>query len=145
MTKSTIGILLLTGLLLGCNEQEKETERERTIRLLTNDISKNWHVNQILLDGIEQEISFCDSSYILTLRSDYSWNETYLYLSCYRSTDGIWSLNDENNVISINYISQITGKESENVFEIVELSEEFFAYEHVVDNNLKKVRLDDSN
>jgi predicted GH43/DUF377 family glycosyl hydrolase len=143
MTKSLIGIFLIAGLLSGCNEQEKETERERTIRLLTNDITKKWAVNQNFTDGIEQAISFCDSSYILTLRADYSWNETFSYISCYRSTDGIWSLNDENNVISINYVSQISGKESERVFEIVELSEEYFAYEYVVNNDLRRVRLYD--
>ena len=144
MTKSNIGIILLIGLLSGCGDQDKETEREKAIRLLTNDSKKEWRVNQNFTDGIEQTISFCDSSYILSVRSDYSWNETFSYLSCYRSTDGIWSLNDENNVINITYISHITGKESENLYEIVELSEHYFAYEYVVNNDLRRVRLDHS-
>ena len=144
MTKSNIGIILLIVLLSGCGDQDKETEREKAIRLLTNDSTKEWTVNQNFTDGIEQPISFCDSSYILTLPSDYSWNERFSYLSCYRSTDGMWSLNEENNVINITYISHITGKESEALNEIFELSEHYFAYEYVVNNDLRRVRLDHS-
>lgn len=125
----------------GCSDQDKETEQARTIRLLTDNSSKPWSVDKKFHDDIEQEISQCDSSYILTLKADYTWNETYLQLSCYYSTDGLWSLNDENSIISISYINQPSGDQIDKTFEITELSEAYFAYQYVENNELLKVRL----
>lgn len=125
----------------GCSDQVKETEQAKTIRLLTDNSRKPWSVDKKFHDDIEQVLSICDSSYILTLKADFTWNETYLQLQCYYTTDGVWSLNEENNLISISYLSQSSGDKTEKTFEIVELSEEYFAYQFVESNELQKVRL----
>ena len=125
----------------GCSDQVKETEQAKTIRLLSDNSQKPWSVDKKFHDDIEQVLSICDSSYILTLKADFTWNETNLQLACYYTTDGIWSLNEENNVISISYIGQSSGIKTEKTFEIEELSEKYFAYQYVENNELQKVRL----
>ena len=62
-------------------------------------------------------------------------------MSCYRLTKGSWALNDENNVLSINYISQFSGKEEDKKFEVIELSEDFFTYQFAQNNQLIRNRL----
>jgi len=126
---------------IGCSDQINETEQAKTIRLLTNNSHKPWSVDKKFRDDIKQDLSICDSSYYLTLKSDFTWNETNLLLLCYYTTDGTWSLNEGNNIISISYLSHTSGDKFEKTFEIVELSEEYFAYQYVENNDLLKVRL----
>ena len=141
MNKLLCALILIAGLLSACERKDVESERERTVRLLAGATTKEWRVNKTFTDGIEQAISFCDSSYVLTLRSDFTWNESFSYLSCYRTNDGFWSLNDENNVITINFLDQRSGLEEERQFVIIELSENFFMYEFAQRNILQQVRL----
>lgn len=134
-----IGLLILVG--FGCSENEGETERSKTIRLLTNDASKKWEVSQIFIDEVEQQITGCDMSYTLTLNADFSWKEIYLNISCYQIHEGSWSLNDESSVISIQFVDNASGKNVEKHFEIVELSEGIFSYQYPENNEMKKIRL----
>ena len=134
-------ILMFLFFLINCNSENDESERERTIRLLAGDSFKEWSVIQVFEDEIEQPTNICDSSYVMTLKTDFTWHEVFLNVMCYSETDGTWLLNEENNVITINYISQKTNEDLENYFQIVELSEEYFAYEFVQNNDLKRVRL----
>ena len=133
--------IIYISLLSSCNDQNEESERSLTIRLLTSDSKKYWGLEQSFIDEVSQPISSCDSSYLLILKADFSWEESYQRLSCYRLTKGSWALNDENNVLSINYISQFSAKEEEKKFEIIELSEDFFTYQFAQNNQLKRNRL----
>ena len=126
---------------IGCSDQINETEQAKTIRLLTNNSAKPWSVDKKFNDDIEQNLSMCDSSYRLTLKADYTWNETYQQLSCYYTIDGIWSLSDENNVITISFLNQFSGNQIEKSFEIVELNETRFTYQFPVNNEMKKIQL----
>ena len=134
-----IGLVLLFT--FGCSEDEGETERSKTIRLLTNSISKDWRVSQIFIDEVEQQITDCDKSYILTLHVDFTWDEVYLSVSCYQTYTGSWSLNEDNSIINIQFIDEVSGKATEKHFEIVELTEEYFSYQYPENNEMKKIRL----
>lgn len=136
-----ISLIFVVSLSSGCANDDKESEESKTIRLLTNDSFKNWGVVQTTIDDISQPISICDSSYILTLKADYSWEEAFLRISCYQLNEGTWELNDENTVISIQFISKTNGNKGEKKFEIIELSEEYFEYRFAQDNLFYKVRL----
>ena len=136
-----IFLIIYISLLSSCYDKNEESERSLTIRLLTSDSIKYWGLEHSFIDEVSQPISSCDSSYLLTLKADFSWEEAYQRLSCYRLTKGSWVLNDENNVLSITYISQFTGNKEEKKFEIYELSEDSFTYQYAQNNQLMKIRL----
>ena len=62
----------------------------------------------------------------------------------YKTTDGEWSLNDENNVITIKFMNPVSREEEGKQFVINELSEKYFTYEFVQNNTIKLVRLSSS-
>ena len=133
--------IICFSFLTSCNDKSEESERSLTIGRLTGNSIKLWGLEQSFIDDVSQPISSCDSSYLLILKVDFTWEEAFLNLSCYRLTKGTWVLNDENNVLSINYISQFSGKEEEKKFEVIELSEDFFTYQFAQNNQLKRFRL----
>lgn len=142
--------VLLFGCLLflylwGCTEEKGLTEREIAIQLLTNNNEKYWMVDHSTIDGNEITLSTCDSSYVLLLKADFTWKELNFKLQCNQGGFGTWSLNDENNVISISYFNPGTGMSVERHFEIEELSEEFLAYQIAENNRLRYVRLKNRN
>jgi len=137
----TLVLALLISLLTGCTKSNEDSNRTKTIRLLTNDSYKSWFIDQTFIDDIVQPISSCDSSYILTLKVDFSWEEAYLKIACYQLHTGTWMLNEENAIISIQFIDPISGENQEKKFEIIELSEEYFTYQYAKNNELLKVRL----
>jgi len=135
----TISIILL--LVSSCSQNESETERAKTVRLLTDNSSKSWKVAQTFSDDNEQSISACDSSYVLTLHADFTWEEVFLKLACYQVHDGTWELNDDNSLITIQFIDQQNGENIKKIFEIMELTEIYFSYQFAENNQLKKIRL----
>jgi hypothetical protein len=126
---------------MGCDEQKAPSERAMTIELLTDNSAKHWVVDKSNIDGQQITPSSCDSAYVLIMRSDFSWEEVYKKIQCSISSYGSWDLNDENNVVIIQYINRSTGFTEEKSFEIEELSEEYFAYQIAENNRLKYVRL----
>ena len=141
LINQSLVLVLLISLLSGCSKSNEDTERTKTIRLLTNDSYKNWFVDQTSIDDIIQPISSCDSSYILTLKADFSWEEAYLKLACYQLNSGTWMLDEGNIVISIHFIDPTSGENQERKFEIIALSEKYFEYQYAENNKLLKVRL----
>jgi len=144
MNKSKTNWLIVSIILLlvsGCSQNESETEGAKTVRLLTNNSSKSWKVAQTFIDDIEQSISACDSSYILTLHADFMWDEVFLKLACYQVHDGTWELNEDNSLITIQFIDQPNGGNVKKIFEILELTETYFSYQFAENNQLKKIRL----
>ena len=141
LINQSLVLVLLISLLSGCSKSNEDTERTKTIRLLTNDSYKNWFVDQTSIDDIIQPISGCDSSYILTLKIDFSWEEGYLKLACYQLNSGTWMLDEGNTVISIHFIDPTSGESQERKFEIIALSEKYFEYQYAKNNELLKVRL----
>lgn len=135
-----IGALLLLNM-VSCTEEKSLTEREVTIQLLTDNNEKYWMVDQTTIDGNGVTLSTCDSSYVLLLKADFTWKELNFKLQCNQGGFGSWSLNDENNVLSISYFNPNTGMSAERHFEIEELSENYFAYQIAQNNRLKYVRL----
>ena len=133
--------LLLIFVFMACENEAVETDRDRTVRLLSNNIEKEWGVDATFIDDVSQPVSACDSSYILTMRSDFTWTEIYLSLICYQEGTGDWSLNESNDVITINYIDKFSGQEVEQLFEINELTEAVFEYQFVERNKFRRVRL----
>lgn len=131
-------ILLYFG---ACQGDEEESVRSKTLKLLTGNSSKSWGLSEYFLDDQPTDVSQCDSSYILTMKSDYTWQEQYTNLQCYPSTTGQWRLNDENNVIIINYVEWSSGQNVERKFEIIELSEEYFTYQFAIRNSLKRIKM----
>ena len=139
-----VQVILLTLSLLvlfKCSEQEKESERSKTIRILTNNHAKDWMIESIYVDDVASPISTCDSSYTLTLISDFTWEEIYRNFSCYNKNNGTWALNDENNVITIQFIDQFSSQLLERKFELLELTDNYFSYQYVQNNALKRIRL----
>ena len=132
---------LLIIFLLGCAGKETESERARAVRLLSNNANKNWILKEKFVGDATHVLSICDSSYVLSIKADYTWEEVYLKLICYNKSSGTWSLNNENAVLSIAFISQYTGNESKRDFEINELTEQNFAYQYVEYNQIKRVIL----
>jgi hypothetical protein len=99
-----------------------------------------------LVDGVYKAVteivpSTCDSSYVLVLKSDFTWDEHNFNLKCHQTGNGAWLLNDENEVISIRYVNPGNGEYEEKHFEIEELSENYFAYQIADNNRLKYVRM----
>ena len=134
-------VIFITIVFVGCDSGDKESMRDRTVRLLAGDSYKQWIVKEVFENGVTQSISLCDSAYILTMKTDFSWTESYLSLQCPQSTEGSWSLNEDNTVITIEYISWQSGTEIEQKFMIVDLTNDQFAYEVVSGNNLKIIHL----
>lgn len=124
-----------------CNGGEEDSLEAKTLSLLTGNEFKQWELHQSFVDDVEQSFTVCDSSYILTMKADYTWSEVFLNIQCYQGTDGVWKLNDQLNVITISYINQATGEEEEKLFEIVELSDEYFSYQFASKNRLRRFRL----
>jgi hypothetical protein len=139
--KSISALLTFFLLVTGCQQDEGPTERDRVIGLLTGVTEKHWVIDASNVDGRELVLSICDSSYVLLMKSDFTWKEIHLNLQCYQSGQGTWSLNEENDVISIRYVNPGSGTYEERHFEIEELSEEFFAYQIAENNRLKYVRM----
>ena len=133
--------LLIIPVFIACEKEASETDRDRTVRLLSNNVAKEWGVDATFIDDVSQPVSACDSSYILTMRSDFTWTEIYLSLICYQEGTGDWSLNESNDIITINYIDKISGQEVEQLFEINELTESVFEYQFADRNQLRRVRL----
>lgn len=135
-----LGFAIAFQTLISCTK-EKESEYNRTVRLLTDGSMKDWSMGQLFIDDVSHGISKCDSSYVLTLKSDLSWQEIFYDISCYQISDGFWSLNDQANVITIGFIDQNNGQPSERKFEIVELDEDTFSYQFAEDNQLTRIEL----
>jgi len=136
---------ILLGLLIfaviSCSDPMVESESDKAIRLLSNNGDKYWIIEQILLDDVNQTLTSCDSSLVLTIRNDNTWTEAFLRITCYQLSEGSWSLNDENNVLSISFINKYTGNEVTKDLEINELSEERFEYQEISSNQIKKISL----
>jgi hypothetical protein len=137
----TLFAFLLVLILLGCSGNDELSERKITVKLLTNDSEKYWVLDKSNIDGQPITPSTCDSSYTLVMKADFTWDEIYSKLQCNPDGYGNWNLNDENNVISIDFINPGTGKRETQNFEIEELSESYFAYQFAINNRLKYVRL----
>jgi len=135
-----VGSMVILGL-MGCSKENGRTEREVTIQLLTNNNEKYWVVDESNIDGKEITLSSCDSSYVLIMKADFTWKESYFKFQCNPGGLGQWSLNDANNVISIFYINPATGMQEEKLFEIEELSEDYLAYQFAENNRLRYIRL----
>lgn len=132
---------LCLSFLVCCNKKEGVSDRENALMLLTNSNSKDWVLDRSTIDDKEIIPSKCDSNYVLTMRSNFTFREIYLSPVCSPPSYGDWELNDENNVITISFIDNYSGIVIEKRFEIVELSEKFLAYQSAQNNKLKYVRL----
>lgn len=132
---------ILLFCLMGCDKKEVDSDREHTLMLLTNANSKDWVIDRSTIDDKEIVPSYCDSTYVLTMLSDFTFREVYKSMICALPSYGSWELNGENNVISITFIDSYTGLTTEKHFEIVELSEKYLAYQSAQNNKLKYVRL----
>lgn len=126
---------------IGCDSVDEESARDRTVRLLTGDSYKHWAVEEVLENDVTQSLTSCDSSYILTMKANFKWEELYLRLQCPRQSEGSWELNEDNTVITIDYMSPQSGSAMEKKFAIMDLTEELFSYEVVVGNNIKIIKL----
>jgi len=127
-------------LVVSCHN-EGTSEYDIVVEHLTGNAAKYWVLDESTIDGQLITPSKCDSAYVLTMRADFTWNEAYLNVQCSPGGNGQWSLNDESNVISIQYISPATGQQEEKHFEIEELSQSILAYQIAENNRLKYVRL----
>lgn len=139
--KSICALLAFTLFVAGCQKDEGPTERDRVIGLLAGITAKHWILDASNVDGRKIVPSTCDSSYVLLMKSDLTWDELNFKLQCYQSGNGTWSLNEENDVISIRYVNPGSGTYEEKHFEIEELSEQYFAYQIAENNRLKYVRM----
>ncbi len=131
---------VLILLVASCNDEE-ESAQSKVITLLTDNSAKIWSIYEYFLDEQPTGISPCDSSYILTLNSDFTWVEQYTNFYCYQSNNGQWLLSDDSNVITITYIDWGTGQEVERMFEITELTSQYFSYQYPIRNVLKRIRM----
>lgn len=138
-------VLLLSSLFISCDSNDNLSEREIAMELLTNNSSKYWVFDKSNVDGQPIIPSECDSSYMLLMKSDFTWEEIYLILQCNRPGNGSWTLSEQNDVISIEFINQNTGLKEEKHFEIEELSDKYLAYQFAENNRLRYVRLKNSN
>ena len=136
-----IAFSLMVLLYSACQENDGPSEREIALEYLTNNSEKYWELDESTIDGQPITLNICDSSYNLIMKADFTWEEVYRSLQCNAPVFGQWSLNEESNVISINYINFRTGMREERHFEILELSEEILAYQIAENNRLKYVRL----
>jgi hypothetical protein len=125
----------------GCQKDVGPTVRDGVLGLLTGIGAKHWIIDASNVDGREIVPSTCDSSYVLVLKSDFTWDEHNFNLKCHQTGNGAWLLNDENEVISIRYVNPGNGEYEEKHFEIEELSENYFAYQIADNNRLKYVRM----
>lgn len=140
MKKVNLICLLLITLLAACGSEE-ESARSKTIAMLTGNTEKRWSVYEYFLDDQQTGLSPCDSSYVLTMKSDFTWSEDYSRVFCQQSTAGQWSLNEQNDVIIITYLDFSTGQPAERKFEIMELTTEIFSYQFAARNVLKRIRM----
>lgn len=124
-----------------CTKDNDESDRSRAVRLLTNNSSKPWMMEQNLIDNVEQKFDVCDSSYVLTIHSDFTWKEAYQNISCSSGNFGSWDLNDENNVLTTYYKPFLSLDFLERKFEILELTETTFSYQYASRNSLIVVKL----
>jgi hypothetical protein len=138
--KMFIGISLVF-IYEACTSDPDESERTKTVQLLTNNSNKLWVMEQNLIDNVEQIFSPCDSTYILNILSDFTWKEQYQNISCASINSGSWDLNDENNVLITYYKPFLSQDILERKFEILELTEEVFTYQYASRNSLILVRL----
>ena len=129
------------ALLPQCTGNEGETERDRTVRLLAGDVSKDWMASRYFIDGDEQQMKGCDSTYVLTIRKDFSWKEWNLDNDCGFPNEGIWELNDDNDVLIAHFIPPFSSDTLTRKMEIMDLSEELFTYQLVQNNRLVKIVL----
>lgn len=132
--------LILVGV-WSCSTSDKESERSRIIRLLTNNEQKTWVLASAKVDGTAIVKSKCDSAYQLTMKADMTWQEAYQTAFCSPGSDGQWSLNDANNVITIRFANFSLGIIDEKKFEILQLDNSSFEYQYPVNNSLRKVTL----
>ena len=132
---------LLLLLLIGACGNEDESAQSKAITMLTDNSSKSWRIYEYYSDEQMNVMSACDSSYVLTMKSDFTWDELYTKIYCNQASNGHWLLNDENNVITITYTDQGSGQQVERKFEITELTEEKFTYQFAVRNVLKRIRM----
>jgi hypothetical protein len=140
MKRSDLLYALLILLLASCNDEE-ESVQSKTLTLLTDNSVKSWSISEYFIDEQQTSISPCDSSYVLTMKSDFTWSEDYTKLNCFQSTSGEWELNEDSDVITITYIDWSTGQETQRKFEITELTAENFTYQFAVRNVLKRIRM----
>ncbi len=138
---SGISLLLFFIVFFSCSDPVGETEREKVLNLLAGLDSKNWIIDNSNIDDRNITLSACDSAYVLTLSKDFTWKEIYIDIYCYPPNYGSWALNDENNVLSIQYRATKSNDIIEKKFEIVELTENHFAYQIPQNNRMKYVRL----
>ncbi len=125
-----------------CDNNATESERTMTIRLLADETGKDWMASQYFIDGDERLLKGCDSTYVLTIRANFTWREWNLGSTCGFPNEGTWELNDDNDVLLAYYTpsfapdTTITRK-----MEIVDLSETMFTYQLVSNNRLVKIIL----
>ena len=124
-----------------CTSDPDESQRTKSVQLLTNNSNKLWIMEQNLIDNVEQIFSSCDSTYILNIQSYFTWKEQYRNISCASINAGSWDLNDENNVLITYYKPFLSQDILERKFEILELTEEVFTYQYASRNSLIVVRL----
>jgi len=140
MKKRDLLYVVLILLFEACGGEE-ESAQSKAMQLLTNNSSKSWSIYEYSMDEQQAILSPCDSSYVLTMKSDFTWGEQYTKLYCNQSSTGQWSLSGENNIITINYVDWSSGLNVERKFEIIELSETHLTYQFPVRNVLKRIRM----
>jgi len=128
-------------LFLGACSGDEESAQSKAMTLLTDNSAKSWSISEYFIDEQKNDISPCDSSYVLTMESDFTWKEEYTKLYCNQGSNGHWSLNDDGDVITITYIDWSTGQQVERKFEIMELTKENFTYQFPIRNSLKRIRM----
>jgi hypothetical protein len=140
MKRRDLLYFMLLFFFASCNGEE-ESAQSKTLTLLTDNSMKSWSIYEYFIDEQPTSISPCDSSYVLSMKADFTWSETYTDFYCYQSTSGQWELNEDGDVITITYIDWSTGQETQRKFEITELTEENFTYQFAVRNVLKRLRM----
>jgi hypothetical protein len=127
---------------VNCTNADQETERDRVIRLLTDNAEKVWIPNQKFEDGLPVKLTVCDSAYQLSIISDFTWTEHYTGNYCSGFNMGRWSLNDENNVLKTFFQPFGSSEVFERNFEILELSEGYFSYQYAVQNTMIRIAME---
>ncbi len=126
----------------GCDNNAKESERDRTVRLLAGTQSKDWMASRYFIDGDERQLKGCDSTYVLTIRANYTWKEWNLGATCGFPNEGTWELNESNDVL-IAYFTPVAMPDTTFIreMEILELSEAMFTYQLIKNDRQVKIIL----
>ena len=130
-----LAVLALALLSNSCNDKEVLSPKEMAERLLSGIDRKEWIMESFDIDGASQNLGRCDSSYILTLFSDKTWEENYLSFACFTLRFGIWEVNEEGNVLKNTLYNYNLRRWEVYHYEILSLTEDSFTYRQVIFRN----------